>query len=352
MEAESPIAACGWDVGGAHLKLARAAPDGTIVDVAQVPCPLWLGLAHLHAAIDRLGVRTGDGERHAVTMTGELADLFPDRPAGVAAIAGAMADRLGSAAVRIFAGPAGWCDAGDAGARATLVASANWLASGQAVAAALACDALLVDVGSTTTDIVRIAGGAVRYDGYADGERLRSGELVYAGVVRTPVAAVVDRVPFAGAWSGIAAELFATLGDVHVLTGELTIDGRFGPPADGRDWSVEACARRLARMVGEDVAPGADTGRWGALARHVALTHRDRLRVAIERRLSTGEGAAVTLVAAGIGRFAVRAVAATLGLACVDFAQVVPAVPAMRDAVSECAPAAALARAAARGLPR
>src|SRR5436305_1575238 len=36
----------GWDVGGAHLKAARV-EDGRVVDVVQLPCPLWLRTARL-----------------------------------------------------------------------------------------------------------------------------------------------------------------------------------------------------------------------------------------------------------------------------------------------------------------
>src|SRR6185437_7787389 len=69
-------------------------------------------------------------------------------------------------------------------------------------------DALLVDVGSTTTDIVPIAGGRVVAAGRTDPARLRSGELVYTGVLRTPVCAVIRSVPLEGGRSRVAAEHF------------------------------------------------------------------------------------------------------------------------------------------------
>ena len=79
-------AVLGWDVGGAHVK-ASLLVDGRIRDVAQWAAPLWLGLTHLDAAIDAARARWPGFEqaRHAVTMTAEMTDLFPDREAGVRA---------------------------------------------------------------------------------------------------------------------------------------------------------------------------------------------------------------------------------------------------------------------------
>ncbi len=41
----------GWDVGGAHLKFAALAADGTVNDVRQIACPLWQGPEMLQNAL-------------------------------------------------------------------------------------------------------------------------------------------------------------------------------------------------------------------------------------------------------------------------------------------------------------
>ncbi len=76
----------------------------------------------------------------------------------------------------------------------TDIASANWRASATVVAS-LRGDALFIDLGSPTTDIVPIVAGAVAARGYTDAERLASGELVYAGLVRGLVFASARRAP-------------------------------------------------------------------------------------------------------------------------------------------------------------
>ena len=41
----------GWDLGGAHVKLAVVDRDGRLQRAVQVPCELWLGLDRLEAAL-------------------------------------------------------------------------------------------------------------------------------------------------------------------------------------------------------------------------------------------------------------------------------------------------------------
>ncbi len=79
----------GWDIGGAHLKAARAA-NGRVDATAQAATPLWLGLDSLHSAFDRLKQQLGDADAHALTMTGELCDAFPSRREGHAASADSL----------------------------------------------------------------------------------------------------------------------------------------------------------------------------------------------------------------------------------------------------------------------
>src|SRR5262249_7310307 len=147
---------------------------------------------------------------------------------------------------------------------------------------------VLIDIGSTTTDIVPISSGKVTALGYADEERLVLEELVYAGVTRTPVMAMADSVPFAGARQRLMADYFATSADVYRLTGELPEDADQHASADGRGKTRAESAARLARMVGRDVQ-GAAMADWRRLARYLAERQRQLLLDAIARVLSRGD---------------------------------------------------------------
>jgi len=334
----------GWDVGGAHLKLA-VAEGSTLVSVVERPCPLWLGLDRLHLALAGVAPMIARVERHAVTMTGELVDLFADRRVGVGNLVEAMVEALGSEGLRFFTGH-DLVGQESALERWAEVASANWLATARYVARARR-QALLLDVGSTTSDIVVVDGGEVRFEGRDDAGRLASGELVYSGVTRTPVMAVAERVPFAGVEQRLMAELFATMADVYLLTGALAADADPLPPADQGERSVPASEARLARMLGRDRGD-AEPAAWRRLARHLAERQLQGLHLAAERILSRGQLAEdAPLVGAGLGRFLVRELAARLERPYSDLSLLLSGDLEVRDWAARCAPAAVLALAAA-----
>src|SRR5215475_3911758 len=338
--------ATGWDLGGAHLKVAQVDATGRFLTVLQLPCRLWLGMEEFARALADARSRLLPSPRHAVTMTGELADLFADRAEGVARLSQAMAEAFVATDLRVYAGDGGFVAPTDAADRWRAVASANWHASARFVATHHR-SALLVDVGSTTTDIVPVHDGAVTAAGYTDDERLVSEELVYSGVTRTPVMAVAGSVPFDGRRQRLMAEHFATMADVHRLTGELPEDSDQLPTADGRGKSIDDSARRLARMLGRDV-DSASPAAWRRLALHLAERQRQTLQAAIDCVLSRGAvDDAAPIVGAGVGRFLVRDFSARAGRRYADFADAIDGDAQAKEWAARCAPAAAVASLAA-----
>ena len=336
----------GWDLGGAHLKAAQVERGGRLVTALQVPCRLWLGMDELTRSLGEARRQLRRSRRHGVTMTGELVDLFADRAEGVARLSQTMAEHFAGDELRVYAGRQGFV--ASPGEHWRAVASANWHASARFVGTRCP-QALFIDVGSTTADIVPIRNGQVDAVGYTDDERLVSEELVYTGATRTPVMAVAESVPFGGQRQRLMAEHFATMADVHRLTGELPDDADQLPTADGRGKTVEESARRLARMLGRDLQ-SADLADWRRLARHLAERQLQTLHAAIDRVLSRGAlGDDAPVVGAGVGRFLVRPLAERLRRPYVDFASLVEGEPATREWAARCAPAAAVAILAADG---
>ena len=335
----------GWDIGGAHLK-AAALEDGRVVAVAQEPCPLWLGLEHFHqAARNILGQwPLAPGCRHAVTMTGELVDLFANREEGVFSLLQALGEQVPDGNIRVFAGPKGFLSARHIGSEdIPAIASANWLATGYYAASATP-QGLLIDIGSTTADLLVLRQGEVLTQGYTDFERMRHEELVYSGVVRTSLMALAHTAPFEGEWITLMAEHFATTADVYRLTGELPEHADQAATADGADKSLEASARRLARLLGRDLE-SADSGAWRRLAVFFRERQLARLADACHRQLSRGllEPQA-PFIGAGVGRFLVQELARRLGHPYLDFAHLFPihTLPA-GFRLADCAPAVAVA---------
>ncbi len=340
----------GWDVGGAHLK-ACLQIEGRVADVAQWACPLWQGLDRLDAALAAAAARWPEVStaRHAVTMTGEMVDLFPHREAGVRAIAASLAAAL-PVPPAFFAGDAGWCPASDAGALWNSIASANWLATVQHAARwAEGGAGLLVDIGSTTTDLIAFEGGRVLGQARSDAARLASGGLVYHGVVRTPLCALAPRVPLRGEAVNVMNEFFATTADIYRLTGELDPAHDLHPAADNAVKDLPSTRQRLARMVGLDAR---DLAADEALALAQAWRGAQVQEIAGQlRRVAATAGLAgeVSVVAAGCGAFLVPSLLGPAGLAgrarIVDYGREVamPASPALAAWARVCAPAVAVA---------
>ena len=285
----------GWDVGGVHLKAARA-EDGKIVKVVQLASPLRGGTERLTQAFGEAKTLVGRADHHVVTMTGELADTFASRLEGVERLATLAADELDDAPVLLYAGPAGLVRPRDAGEHAAEIASANWHVCAGLVAQK--CEtALFVDMGSTTTDIVPLIHGKVAARGYTDAQRLAAGELAYTGLVRGFVMATADRAPIAGAWTMLINENFATTADVHRILGSLPDGTDLMPTADGRDKSVAGSRARLARMVGADSAD-LDDAAMQALARWFAEA---QLRAIVDAAMLVLSAAALPVDAPVVG---------------------------------------------------
>ena len=340
-ESKHVMSVIGWDIGGVHLKAVRA-ERGRIVKAVQLAAPLRGGLDLLTAAFGKAKAELGAAERHFATMTGELADTFASRAEGVECIATLAARALDGAPLAIYAGPAGYVAPEAAHRQAGLVASANWHACASFVAARRR-DALFIDMGSTTTDIIPVLHGRVAARGYSDAERLAAGELVYTGLVRGFLMASAERAPFSGAWTTLINENFANMADVYRVLGTLPPDADMMGTADGREKTREASLARLARMVGAD-ATDADDAAWTALARWFAEVQIRRITDAAMLAGSRHQlPAGVPVVAAGAGVLVVREVARRLGRRDVAFDTLLETAPEARVSASQCAPAAALA---------
>ncbi|MEW5963264.1 MAG: hydantoinase/oxoprolinase family protein [Pseudomonadota bacterium] len=330
----------GLDVGGAHLKAALV--DGARVRaVHQFACPLWQGMDHLDAALAAMRSTLPAWSRAAVTMTGELSDLFPDRPTGVTTLVDRLDRELGPQAW-FWMGRRGFGSAAEARASPADVGSTNFLATAVLVAR-LAPDALLVDLGSTTTDIIPVRSGTPTPRGLTDADRQATGELVYTGFTRTAVMAVASRAPFRGAWVGLAREHLATMADVRRILGELPDDVDLHATADGRGKSQAESLVRFARLLGRDAAEGS-VAEWRIAAEHVREAQVRSIHDGVLQVLSASVlPEAAPIVAAGIGWRVVAALALRVGRDCQPLGTLIGADRNVAAPATYAAPAVAVA---------
>lgn len=329
----------GLDVGGAHLKIALV-EDGRVVDVRQIACPLWQGLDKLDAALAEAPPLLQRATGFAVTMTGELSDLFPDRETGVATLVARLSSELPG--VRIWMGPRGFGSKDDAIRHHVDVGSTNFLATATLVGQ-LVPDALLVDFGSTTVDIVPMRAGAPLARGLTDAERQVTGELVYTGFTRTAVMGVASEVPFHGQWVGLAREYLATMADVRRILGDDLSEVDQHATADGKGKSPAESVARLARMLGRDARDGSAED-WRAAAAHVRELQLRSIHDGATRVLSAvALPPQAPVIAAGIGAADVAEVARRLGRTAIRFGTLAQADPGFEAWATACAPAVAVA---------
>jgi probable H4MPT-linked C1 transfer pathway protein len=287
----------GLDVGGANLKAA----DGCGRAVS-VPFPVWQRRGDLPGALAGLLATFPPAGRLAVTMTAELCDCFATRAEGVRAVLSAVAAAAPGLPVRVWGTDGRFHEPGSLLRSDPLLAAAsNWLATATLAARLVPSGpGLFLDIGSTTADIIPLCNNNIAHARRTDLDRLRTGELVYVGVRRTPLFALGPEAPWRGGTVGLAAERFATTHDLYLALGDLPEAPEDRDTADGRP-ATRACALgRIARMVGAD-RDTLDEGAILDLARALDRLLLERL-VTAARRVHVGD-APPTVVLAGSGAF-------------------------------------------------
>ena len=225
----------GIDVGGANLKVV----DDTGVQIHY--CPLWENSPLTDVLLQHA---RSDHDPAAVVMSGELADCFETKLQGISFIVDAV--RKAFPGARFYGTDAQFHDQA-----VPQLAAANWLASADFLHP-WHPDAVLLDIGSTTADIIPLN----RFEslkGLTDTKRLQAGYLIYTGMLRTSVTTLIRSVDLAGIPTPVSTEYFATSADVHLVLGHIAPDRYTCDTPDRKEKTRTASLRRLARVVCADI---------------------------------------------------------------------------------------------------
>lgn len=321
------------DVGGANLKVA----DGLGYARAYA-FAMWREPRRLAQQIRTAISEAPPCDHLAVTMTGELADCFASKAEGVRFILQAVHEGSDHRHCRVYLVDGRLVSPQAALGVPHLAAASNWHALARLAGRHVPQGrALLVDIGSTTCDLVPLADGQPAARGTSDTTRLIAGELVYTGVERSPVCAVLASTTYRGQTCPIVHELFATMRDVYLVLGKLPEVPGDTHTADGRPATVAAAILRLARMIAADLS----TFEWEdarRLAEDAAAAQVRLLRQALARVVAE-HGCPEAVALCGHGEFLARA-------ALEESLSEVPVVSlseALGPMVARCGPAHALA---------
>jgi probable H4MPT-linked C1 transfer pathway protein len=314
-----PRVTVGWDVGGVQVKAARVESCAGVtrcVRTAARPFEVWRRRERLPEVLRDVAreLEVRSTMPLALTMTAELSDAFRSKREGVLFVMDAARQAFPDHAISVLDCRGDFVALDLARRRPLEFAATNWVASSLFAASRVdAC--ILVDVGSTTTDIIPVRAGRLVCEGRDDLARLSAGELVYTGVLRTNPNTLTASVPVRGRPCRVAAEQFAIMADAYLLLGRLREEDYTCSTPDGRDTSPEACMERLARLVCGDCE----------MLRHEEVVN--VARYVVERQLqAVSEGVLQVLsrwtpgpepplAPAGAGAFLAARVADRLGLA-------------------------------------
>jgi hypothetical protein len=155
-----------FDIGGANLKMA----DGKGYAVNK-SFAMWKEFKRLPSELRRMIAEAPASDRIVVTMTAELADCFESKAEGVRFILQAVEQAAAGRHIRVYMAD-GRLVAPSVALRDPLQAAAtNWRAlAAYAARFAPSGAAILMDVGSTTTDLIPLNNGAVVARGKSDTE--------------------------------------------------------------------------------------------------------------------------------------------------------------------------------------
>ena len=308
-------AVLGWDIGGVNTKVARLSPTphGPVLRSASVVFEIKddpLALADtLKRAASSVGGEIGD--RHAVTMTAELSQAFHTKREGVRFILDALEATFCGCELYVYTVDGGFLSATEAREAPLLVSAANWAATASLVARSVPT-CVVIDIGTTSADLIPIVNGTVVAQGRTDPERLLTGELVYTGALRTPAEAIASHVPLWDGAAAVAADGFALIGDAHLWLGRLEPKDYTCRAPDGGVPSRESAAERLARIVCAD-RDILDDDSIDRIAKALARAQVDTVAHALGRILTRWPRIRLAVVT-GLGEFIATEAAASLGL--------------------------------------
>jgi len=308
------------DVGGVNIKAAsiKVGEPHRLLGFCTHYFPIWkFGKEKLFDALNQVNKTLGlECDVVALTMTAELSDAYQIKREGVEQIVDTVQRVYRGKPIYVLNTSGSFLDPESSIKSPLEVAGANWVATAW-LAGKLLNSCVMIDVGSTTTDIIPMVKGRVAAKGKTDLERLQSGELVYTGALRTNLAALARRVPVNGVLTPLSAEYFASTGDVHLILKHISEEEFTVETADGRGRSLGEAYARLARIVCADVEM-LSKETLDKIAKYLYKVQLKQIVDALKKVLMRLEEKGVkleTCLTLGIGRrFLAKPAAAKLGL--------------------------------------
>jgi len=287
------MSSLGLDIGGANLKFFCNGSGEAIY------FPMWKKVEELEKKLMEIAEQFKP-DKAGVVITAELSDVFKTKAEGIKFVEKSVKKAFSDSEV-YFLDVEG--KVSETANPPKAFAASNWVASVSLLAKNFD-SFILADMGSTTTDLIPFRKKILAAK--TDYERLKRGELIYIGILRTPVFHVL---PFFTA--PLVPELFAITADVFTIIGDIGQEHYTCETPDGGGKSAEECMQRIARQLCCDLE---DVGR--KLIRRLAEEAKKAMIGRVEKgivRLSKEHGIEM-VIGCGIGEFLLEEATRKAGL--------------------------------------
>lgn len=236
----------GIDIGGAHLKVVGLNKNKKVIFAKQYKCPVWRGPELI---IQKLKIFKNLSTKSimGITMTAELCDNFINRKDGVKKII----DCTQMIKCKKYYFTKNKANRFKKKPSYKDVASMNWLATAEFISSRIT-NALIVDFGSTTVDLISIKNKKCTNFFFDDFKRLNNSELIYTGLTRTPIFGITNKVKINKRIYNIIPEFFSNTSDLYRVLKILPDGSDLYKSADGKSKSRLNSLRRIGRSFGLD----------------------------------------------------------------------------------------------------
>ncbi|MBW9221302.1 hypothetical protein KKP91_03790 [Methanothermococcus sp. SCGC AD-155-M21] len=238
----------GIDIGGANTKITELKKES--YKIHHIYFPMWKNSKKLAELIKKYN--SDDIKKIGVVMTAELADAYKTKREGVEDILNSLRNAFPNKEIYVFDVDGNFLSIEMAKKEYMKVSASNWTATAYFVMKNISNNTILVDMGSTTTDIIPIKNGKIMaYK--TDLERLMNNQLVYIGALRTPLSFLGNTVEYKNYTTNLSSEYFSITGDINNILDKITDEQYNCDTPDGGPKDKKNCMIRVARVLCSDL---------------------------------------------------------------------------------------------------
>ncbi len=242
----------GIDIGGANTKITKLNTNNSYT-IDHIYFPMWMKNNELINLLSKYNNNNNKISKIALVTTAELADAYKTKKEGIENILNSVEEAFPNKEIYIFDVNGNFLTVEEGKKKYMDISASNWTATTEFIKKEFNLnDFLLIDMGSTTTDIIPVINGNIVAN-KTDLDRLINKELLYVGTLRTPVSFLTNEIIFKGIKTNMSSEYFAITGDINIIMNKISENEYSCDTPDGKPANKEHCKIRLSKVICSDL---------------------------------------------------------------------------------------------------